>query len=145
MELERIRNEFSTSYSSALSEARRRLVRLERELEGLRRYIEALESLPTILTQGGEKRKTEPKTIRSVAIEMLREAGAPVHVRDIVAEIRRRNIPTEAENLEKSVDATLIQLREREPLMRVGTMTWLWKGAPVLREASNDSTKSSLL
>lgn len=145
MELQRIRHEFSTSYSSALTEAKRRLGRLEKELAELRVYIEALEALPPILTQGGERRFAEPKTIRSVAIQMLKEAGTPVHVRDIAMEIRRRNIPTEAENLEKSVDATLIQLKDREPIVRVGAMTWLWRGSPPFREPTHDSRESSLM
>ena len=126
MRLSDIRSEFSSSHSAALREAKKRIKEIEREHQELQEYIRLLESVPSVLTQADESDYASLRTIRNATLDILRRSRSPMHVSEIAAEIRRLGIPSRAESLEKSIDATLIQMRNDMPVKKVSAMTWMW-------------------
>ena len=135
MELSEIRSDFSASHSSALREAKKRIKEIEKEHQELQEYIRVLEALPPVLTKADESYHAALRTIRNATIEILKRSRSPMHVREIAAEIRRLGIPSRAESLEKSIDATLIQMRNDVPVEKVAAMTWVWTNGT--RESSS--------
>ena len=131
MQTKDIRNAMLTSLSLGLRQAKERLEQVEAERAELEHLIKEFEALPAVFKQEVfDQVENSAITIRDVIRDTLQKSDEPVRIAALADEVRARNIPTTAKNLDRSIEATLAHMRKEEPITKVGVGLWQWNNIP---------------